>query len=594
MALIPENTIDEILGRIDIVELIAGYIPLKRIGANYKALCPFHHEKTPSFIVSSQRQIFHCFGCQAGGNAIGFLMQHERLDFPEALEILAKKANVVIQKIDSPKTAGYSKEKNLELYKINELAANYYFNQLSTQEGAVAYSYLNKRGITNQTVGKFRIGYAPDKWDGLLSYLRSKSVPLSLIEKAGLIIPKEGTGYYDRFRKRIIVPIIDTKNRVIAFGARVLDDSLPKYVNSPETQVYSKGRNLFGLDISKDPIRNNDLAIIVEGYFDLIMPYQAGVENIVASCGTALTIEQIRLLKRYTHNVVMVYDSDDAGQMATARSLGLLIEEDLSVKVAYLPKGYDPDTYLRKFGLEGFYNLIKEAKDIVDYKLCTLKSKYNFNSITDKAKVVSEILPLISKFNNAVIKSECIKKLSEELRVDENSLLVELKKIKDMPSDKKAVDKHVVLDKPLSRSLSTERLIVKMMLEEDGLIESLKDRLKPADFQDKHLSQIVERIYDLTSQGRKIEPKGLINYFPDRQITNIICELSTYEVPSVKDKDKVLSECVDRLQEYRRKIKQEAVHEEIKLAQIQKNESRLKELLKEFQSLAKKGAMKNE
>lgn len=588
MALIPENIIDEILGRIDIVELISGYIPLKHVGRSYKALCPFHHEKTPSFMINPERQIFHCFGCSVGGNAISFLMQYERLEFPEAVEILAKKSGVALPQASSGAQAAQNQNISTQIYKLNELAAHFYFNQLYSQEAKAALAYLNKRGITQETIQKFKLGFAPEQWDGLLNYLRSKNFALGLIEKAGLIITKDGGGYYDRFRGRIIIPIIDIKDRVVAFGARVLGDSLPKYINSPETPVYFKGKALFGLNTAHEAICLNDLSIIVEGYFDLIIPFQAGFENIVASCGTALTTEQIRLLKRYSQNVVMVYDSDNAGQMATLRSLSLLIEEGLTVKVVRLPEGYDPDSYLRSFGLNKFQELVNQAKDIFDYKLDVLKSSRSLQSISDKAKIASEMLFLIRKFNNAVMRSAYIKKLAEELRVDENSLWTELKKIKDDVAMPGRPNLKQVPAQPLLNSCASERQLIKLMLEEQEVIDHLKEKISPADFQDRTLSQIASRIFELFCQGKKIDASCLINHFADPQMSKVICELAASEGPKVVDRIKMLNDCVKRIKEDMRKLKQREICEQIKLAQIHKNEFRLRELLTEFKSLVKR------
>ena len=588
MGLVPESTLEEILSRVDIVELISGYIPLKRAGRGYKALCPFHHEKTPSFTVNPDKQIFHCFGCSAGGNAFGFLMQHERLEFPEAIEALAKRTGVIIHEA----SAAERKTQNLseQLYKINEAAAHFYSDQLHAPEGEPALKYLLKRGLTKETIQRFKIGYAQDKWDGLLNYLRSKGFVLGLIEKSGLIIAKDNGGYYDRFRKRILIPIHDTKGRTVAFGARVLDNSLPKYINSPETPVYSKSKVLFGLDLNNEEIRLKDLAVIVEGYFDLIFPYQAGVKNITASCGTALTQEQIRLLKRYSRNVVLVYDSDNAGQMATLRSIDTLIEEGMNVMAARLPKGHDPDSFARQFGPEGFQKLITEAKDIFDYKLEFLKSKYAPLTIPNKSRAASEMLSLINKVNNTVSKSAYIKKLAEELSLDENSLLLELKKTENQNNRLPHKEEKFTPPKTPVATNAPERMIVRLILEEQELIEQIKERLTPGDFQDKNISQIITKMFDLFCSGKKINTNSLINHFTGSHLSKIILEISTCEWPAVSGTQRIIDDCVRRIKESKRKLKQQELCRQLKLAQGPGNELKLNDLLIEFQSISREGA----
>ncbi|MDD5097368.1 MAG: DNA primase, partial [Candidatus Omnitrophica bacterium] len=398
--LIPENILEDILGRVDIVEIISGYISLKKSGSNFKCNCPFHHEKTASFMVSADRQIYHCFGCGESGNVFKFLMRHERMSFPEAVEMLAKKAGINLPKQDNPKLAE-AISLNSQLYKLNALVASFYELNLQSVSAAAALEYLKKRGINPESIKEFRLGFAGQSWDTLINFLRSKNVSLGLIEKAGLVLAKDGGGYYDRFRNRIIFPIFDNRDRAIGFGARVMDNSLPKYLNSPETPVYVKGRNLFGLNLSKDHIRDLDCAIIVEGYLDFIIPYQEGLKNIVASQGTALTLEQIKLLKRYTNNVVMIYDGDTAGEIATLRSLDMLIEEDLHVKVVPLPAGVDPDTLVRQEGIVSFKNKVEQALSLFDYKLKILKSRHNITEPHDKGKIASEMLSTINKFSNA-------------------------------------------------------------------------------------------------------------------------------------------------------------------------------------------------
>lgn len=586
---IPQELLDDILNKIDIVEVISGYIPLKRAGRNFKALCPFHQEKTASFMVSPDRQIYHCFGCSAGGNAFGFLMQYERLEFPEAVEILAKKAGVKLPEVKQDyKTISI----NQAIYKIMEMAATFYQNNLVSPSGIAAKNYLTKRDIKEEVIKLFRLGFASDKWDALINYLRAKNINLSLLEKAGLVITKQEGGYYDRFRKRIIFPILDIKSRVIGFGARILpspssseDDNQAKYINSPETPIYIKGRNLYNLNNAKNAIRELDSVVIVEGYLDCILPHQEGLHNIVASLGTALTYEQVRLLKRYTNNVVMIYDADAAGEIATLRSLDIFVEEGINVKVAALPSGFDPDLFVRKNGIESFKKLIQTSKNLFDYKLNVLKSRYNYHQIEERAAIAEEMLITINKFNNAILKSNYIKKLSEELDIKEEALLAELGKIKDYRPI--AVDSDEINKRPININ-PTEKLLIRLMLEEANIINRLKDSLEPADFQDERTAKIVSIMFDLLSQGKNISPSTLINYLePHQDLSRVISELTLLPDNLNEDKEKIADDCVRRLKKQRLKIKREHIQREIKNAQNLKDEKLLERLMHEFHHLTK-------
>jgi len=583
---IPENILEDILSRVDIVEIISGYMPLKRAGRNFKALCPFHQEKTPSFMVSSDRQIYHCFGCNKGGNAFRFLMEYERMEFHEAVELLAKKCGVSLPETkpqDHQTTSLYT-----QLYKINELATAFYINNLNSSFAAPAKNYLLKRGIKEETLNLFKLGFAWDKWDALINHLRAKNINLSLLDKAGLVIPKEGGGYYDRFRKRIIFPIFDIKSRTIGFGARLLpganaaqDKELPKYINSPETPIYVKGKNLYGLNFAKDAIRDNDSVVVVEGYLDFIMPYQEGFKNIVASLGTALTSEQARLIKRYTHNVVMVYDADDAGQIATLRTLDIFIEEGMNVKVVSLPQGLDPDLSVRKAGIEDFKDRIDKAQNLFDYKLQVLKSRYAPSQIEGKSMISLEMLSTINKFKNAVMKSEYIKKLAQDLSLEEDALLQELKKIKD---DRLYSNQ----DTPKKLNINpTERLLIKLMLEENELIAHIKESLEPADFLDERTSGIVSLMFDLIEQGKNIEPRVLMNYFEDDDTLQLICESTLLPQVSSQDKERIVTDCIQRLKSQRLLLKRQQLQEEIKIAENLGDEERLNRLKEEFNYLIK-------
>lgn len=577
---IPENIIDEILSRTNIIEVISEYIPLKRAGRNFKAVCPFHHEKTPSFMISPDRQIYHCFGCGKGGNAFNFLMEYERLEFAEAVEVLAKKSGVVLPKDENPKTSSLISQ----LYRVNELAALFYAQYLNSSEGQYALRYLLNRGIQEETIKEFKIGYAPQKWDALSNYLRAKGVPLTLMEKAGLVLPKEDGGYYDRFRNRIIFPIIDTRARVLGFGARVLDNTLPKYINSPETPIYVKGRNLYGLYLAKDAIRQTDCVAIVEGYLDFIMPYQQGFKNIVASLGTAFTHEQAALLKRYTNNVIVVYDGDEAGEIAALRSLDIFIEEGINVKVVCLPQGLDPDSFVRKNSIAAFREMVDSAKGLFDYKLGILKSRYNIQEVESKAKVIGEMLLTINKFKNAIVKSEYIKRLAEELRVDENAVLQELNKVK---ADKPYTPS---VPSPAGKILNVnpaEKLLVKLILEEAQLIHQLRNQIEPSDFQDKRISGIISLMFNLIDQGKSIEPRALINHLEGEDVLQFVCESSLTTDMAGQDRERAINDCIKRLKKERIKSRRQYLQDEIKNAQYSGNEERLKSLMQEFCNLAK-------
>ncbi|GAF80472.1 unnamed protein product, partial [marine sediment metagenome] len=367
--------------------------------------------------------------CGAGGNAIGFLMKYEGMDFIEVIKMLAGKTNVAL-----PQFRAGEKTKNSfaeKLYGVNNLACSLYEENLTKEYGASAHSYFIHRGINERTIKHFRLGFAEDSWQGLVNYCKGKGIESDILQKAGLVLQNtESKNWYDRFRNRVIFPIFDLRNRVLGFGARAMDNSLPKYINSPETFIYTKGKHLYGLNFSKAYIRKQNYAIIVEGYFDLILPFQNGIRNIVATLGTALTVEQINAIKRFTKNVIMIYDSDKAGEDATLRGLDLLIEEDMNVRIAVLPKGTDPDSFVRKEERPGFMNALKKSKDLFDYKLGTLTLKFKKSEPHGKARIVNEMLPTIAKIKNAVLKSSYLKKMSEELSLDEESIRAELKKLK--------------------------------------------------------------------------------------------------------------------------------------------------------------------
>ncbi len=589
MAFIPEDIIAQVIDRCDIVETVASYVPLKRAGRNFKACCPFHHEKTPSFVVNPDKQIFHCFGCGVGGNVISFVMKQDRLDFPEAIRVLAQKVNIELPA--NPMANSPRESLKNEIFKVNQLAVEYFHKNLLEGKGKdvdTARNYLKKRLVNFETVQTFKIGFALDEWDGLINYLKGKGVSLQLIEKAGLIIPREGKeGYYDRFRGRIIFPICDAKGQWRAFGARFIEGigdekkaAGAKYINSPETEAYTKGQYLYGFQLAKDEIIAKDYVIIVEGYMDCIMPYQAGVKNIVASLGTALTVEQIRFIHRYTKNIVFLYDADAAGQAAMMRSLDMLIEEDMDVKVAKLAENEDPDSFIKKFGIKAFEECILTALTLFDFKLQVLMAKYDSRSLEGKAKIAGEIVPTLDKFKNAVLKSGYIKKLSQALMVPEQSLLAEMKKVKQDVVDRRK--ENVAVDNITVLSRTVERNILKLIMEEESFIMMTKEDVALEDFQDQKIRYTIEKIFELFDQGKQVKGASLIQHFDDAGIQQMISALIADETIVLGDQKKMYQDCINRIKQDRQKKQRQDLLEKIREAERASDLQRLDELMKIF------------
>ena len=582
-AFISENILDQILDRCDIVEIISSYIPLKKAGRNYKALCPFHHEKTPSFVVNPDKGIFHCFGCGVGGNVFSFIVKYERLEFPEVVKMLAKKTGVALPERTTRDTAQTSSLID-GMHKIHELATVYFQNMLMSPLGKRAREYLEKRDMKNGTISAFKLGFASDDWDGLLLYLKKKGSSEELIEKSGLIIPRtDRSGYYDRFRNRLIFPIFDQRDKVIAFGGRVLDDSLPKYMNSPETVIYNKSRTLFGLNFAKRHISEKDAAIIVEGYTDLIIPHQNGVKNIIASCGTALTPEHIRLLKRYSRNVVMVYDPDKAGEMATLRGLDLLLAEDMHIGIVQLPKGFDPDSFVRKHGIEAFQELSKKPVSLFEYKLNSLTSLHGTDSVESKTKIAGEMLKTISKVSNAILKSEYIKKLAESLSLDENSLRTELAKVKKEHDGSYGAQTITFRDETASLAIA-DKIIIGLMVEDNNLISFVREKLDCNEFCNKSTQKIVEFIFRFYEENKAVNYTTLINHLNIEGIENILSEIAATDF-TFDDKKKNLKDCVSWIKRNNLKHSLNELHNKIKEAQSVGEHNKVTELTAQYNRL---------
>lgn len=425
---IPEDKISEIRNTVDIVDVISEVILLKKTGKNYVGLCPFHSEKTPSFTVSPEKQIFYCFGCGAGGNVFSFLMKHEGLTFPESARMLARRYGIEIP-VTKPKPDQKKRLSEKEsLFNINKKAMGFFHTVLCKKpEGKKAMAYLRKRGITQETIDRFYLGYAPARWDSMVRYFTQKHVPMPLVEKAGLILPRKNKdGFYDRFRDRIIFPIINLNQQVIGFGGRVMDDALPKYLNSPDSPVFNKGRALYGIDLAKSECRLKDSAYIAEGYFDVLALHQHGIKNSVATLGTAFTVEHLRAVKGYAGRVNLVFDSDAAGIKSAERSIGMFIEGNVDARIVILPTGYDPDTYLFEFGAEKFINVAQNALGVMSFLIQSAIKAHGL-SLEGKARIVADLAERLSAVDDPVARSLCVKEISERLNIDEAAILEKIR-----------------------------------------------------------------------------------------------------------------------------------------------------------------------
>ncbi|HXC93383.1 MAG TPA: DNA primase [Geobacteraceae bacterium] len=421
--MIPDEKIAEVRERAGIVEVISDYISLKKSGANFQGLCPFHGEKTPSFNVNPSRGIFHCFGCGEGGNAVTFVMKMEGISFPEAVKLLAKRVGVEID--DRPPTLSEIKRKDEKEQQLGIIAAaaGYYARVLKDDPaGDAGRRYLSGRGVEGEVVSSYRLGYASDRWDGLVTFLKQKGIAPEQVEKLGLIKSKSGGGYFDLFRNRLIFTIANVHGQPIGFGGRVLDNSLPKYINSPESPVYLKSEVLFGIDLARQSMREQRSAIIVEGYFDHLALYRGGITNVVATCGTALTKGHLQVLRRYADKLYLLFDSDSAGKKATFRAMELLLAEQVPCHVIELPAGDDPDSYLAKSSPEEFRELLHRALPVLDYYLRDLVSQEDTGTVAGKKAVVDRFKPLLQKLADPVERDLYLRELSRLLAIDLRTL----------------------------------------------------------------------------------------------------------------------------------------------------------------------------
>ncbi|HLL70261.1 MAG TPA: DNA primase [Pyrinomonadaceae bacterium] len=510
----PQTFIDDLRRQADIVRVVQDYVSLKKKGANWMACCPFHQEKTPSFSVNPSKDIFYCFGCQKGGSVFNFVMEMERVSFPEAIKIVAEKVNMPLPAMQDDSRYEARRKEADEVVELNSWALEWWESQLAegNAEAKAARDYVEARGITEETRRTFRLGYAPDSWDGLGSYLKRKGASAGQIERSGLVVKKDAGGFYDRFRGRLIFPVLDAQGRAVAFGGRVMQTGEPKYLNSPETAAYTKGRHLYGLHQTRDDIRRKKFAILVEGYLDLIIPYQFGVRNAVASLGTALTPEQAKLLGRFARRVVVNYDGDRAGVSAAKRAIETLLAEDFDIKVLVLPEGADPDEFIKAAGVEAYNERRGAALPHIQFVLDQAMRDRNLRRPADKAEAVEEVLPFLRAVRNKIQKREYFDMTMDALRVEEPALRRELWQTIARPSaaaqgnaaDASTMQEKVARAESAPLTVAEQRLL-ELLVHDAELRRILLPRIEPDDYEDLPTAGVFGALKELEAAGEAVD-----------------------------------------------------------------------------------------
>ena len=540
MARYSDEVINDVRQSNDIVDVISQYVHLKRSGRNFFGLCPFHNEKSPSFSVSPDKQIFHCFGCGVGGNVFSFITQIEGINFVEAVQMLAERANIQLPTLQDN---GDSQREELKakVYKVNEFTAEFYHQNLYKTQAKIAQEYVKKRQLSNETLKSFKIGFS-GKFDELYQELKKQGFGEREILESGLVNKNERGQYIDRYRNRLMFPICDARGKVIAFGGRVLDDSKPKYINSPENVVYSKGRNLFGLNVAK----KGDLKriLIVEGYMDVISLHQRGITNVVAPLGTALTEQQGWLLRKNSEQIILSFDSDEAGLKAKLRALDILQNMGCDLRILQMEGAKDPDEYIIKYGNARFNNLVDKALSIIEFKVKILKKDLNLENTNDKIKFLNEIAKLISNVNNTIEREVYIEKIAKEYDISKEAIYAEVNKLtyKNVKTEKvlekpKPVVTHIKREeKVISEAVKRrENTVIALLLMGDlNIFEILRQNIKVEDFQDEVNKKIAQKLYEEFEKGNSNINAIIDNLEQDEQnqITMIMSE--DYEITDIE------------------------------------------------------------
>ena len=534
----PEEIVEEVRQRTDIVDLIGSYVRLQKKGSSYMGLCPFHNEKSPSFSVSASRQIFHCFGCGAGGNAFTFVMEYENYTFVEALKYLAERSGVKLPEIEYSDEAKQAANFKSRLYEVYKLSAKYFYYQLKSEQGKVAYDYFKSRGLTDEIIIKFGLGYTSKYNDTLYKYLKQQGYEDSFLKQTGLVTLEEAKGGRDKFWNRAMFPIMDINNRVIAFGGRVMGDALPKYLNSPETKIFDKSKNLYGLNYAK--YSRKPYMLICEGYMDVISLHQAGFTNTVASLGTALTGLQANLLARYVKEVYLTYDSDDAGIKATLRAIPIMKDAGLTVKVVDMSPYKDPDDFIKALGAKEYQKRIDNAKGSFFFELQVLEKAYDFEDPEEKTKFFHEVAKKLVVFGEEIERKNYEEAVARLYHIDYDMLhkLVIRYGSQMMTGQVQAISvRQTEVNRRIANDgvTKSQKLLLTWLSSNTSMFRRIKGIITPKDFSVGFCRTVAEMVFEQFEQGGEVNPAKIINHFEDKEEQTMAAALFSTEFQEEMD-----------------------------------------------------------
>lgn len=554
MSYYSQELVEEIRSRSDIVDVISGYVKLQRKGSNYVGVCPFHNDRNPSMSVNQPRQMYHCFSCGAGGDVFKFVMDYENLTFPEALKVLADRAGVELPKQEYSKEAKQQADLKVQILEMNKLAAKYYYYTLRQPAGKQGWDYLTGRQLSEETIKRFGLGYASKYSDDLYKYLKSKGYSDQILKESGLMQVDEKRGMYDKFWNRVMFPIMDAHNRVIGFGGRVMGDGKPKYLNSPETKIFDKSRNLYGLNFARMSRKPN--IILCEGYMDVIAMHQAGFSQAVASLGTAFTQQQSIILKRYTNEVLLTYDSDDAGVRAAMRAIPILKDAGLTAKVINMEPYKDPDEFMKAEGAESFQKRIDQAESSFFFELRILERGYNFREPESKTAFFKEVSKKLLEFEAGIERNNYIEAVAERYHLTYEQLLKMVSQTGQKLGDiKKAPEPAVPLSQRRKRaedgSLRSQRLLITWMSSDEKLFQNIMRYVEPEEFTDPLCRKAAELLLEQWKNGR-LNPASLFQYFTDEEEQQKVAAMFNDTIPTLssrEEEEKALQETILRVKQ---------------------------------------------